>query len=541
MGCGPPLGALGEDTAQSGGLCAGPSVPIAEVQGPGASSPLLGETVRVQGVVTLALGDAGFFLQSEHHDADPVTSEGLFIATAAGQLAVGRRVSARGQVAEREGTTQLEGVEAVSTCGAAALAPVAVDARELAELLDADRLEPWENMWIRASGGWSPLEIASPEALAATPGGRWYGPGHELGAASAGRVGWTVRGDAKSDAEPRLRMLPRPRLDARADELRGVVELTASGPVLHLSSPAVWRSEVPAPPPAPATEVLRVAALNVDNYFVDPGGRGARTPSELSRQRAKLVATLLALDADILALTELGSAPGTLEHLAAGLNAEAGSEPYSHDAAAPAAAGPLRAALLYRGGRVVPAEPASFAAASGFTRPPLLQAFWCGAESLTIGVTHFKSKRCDAAAASSDLSGCGAEVRRTEAEALLRVVRALPAQRRAWVLWVGDFNADALEPPLLALHAEGLRDVLGAVPASERYSYVYQGRASLLDHALASPAVAQRVRRAGLWHINADELPARGYRASRASPGPPDPARSSDHDPLWVDLEPCGR
>lgn len=57
-------------------------VPIAAVQGREAVSPLRGEFVSVEGIVT-ALSDDGFYLQSEEFesDGDPQTSQGLFVQT----------------------------------------------------------------------------------------------------------------------------------------------------------------------------------------------------------------------------------------------------------------------------------------------------------------------------------------------------------------------------------------------------------------------------------------------------------------------------
>ncbi|MEI2453911.1 lamin tail domain-containing protein [Lysobacter firmicutimachus] len=59
-------------------------VPIPAVQGPGAISPLRGEFVAVEGIVT-ALSEDGFYLQSEEFesDGDPNTSQGLFVQTGA--------------------------------------------------------------------------------------------------------------------------------------------------------------------------------------------------------------------------------------------------------------------------------------------------------------------------------------------------------------------------------------------------------------------------------------------------------------------------
>ena len=77
---------------------------IAEIQGAGNTSPHVGEIVTVSGVVT-ALTRTGFFLQTpdDKADADPKTSEGIFIFTrvpAGGTVAVGDVVEISGEVQE---------------------------------------------------------------------------------------------------------------------------------------------------------------------------------------------------------------------------------------------------------------------------------------------------------------------------------------------------------------------------------------------------------------------------------------------------------
>ena len=91
---------------------------ISTVQGAGEQSPLVGQTVTVEGIVTSLFtnNDApdGFFLQEEDADADddPNTSEGVFIFCR-GQcpdpdaLAVGDLVQVRGLVNEYFGMTQI--------------------------------------------------------------------------------------------------------------------------------------------------------------------------------------------------------------------------------------------------------------------------------------------------------------------------------------------------------------------------------------------------------------------------------------------------
>ena len=73
------------------------------------------------------------------------------------------------------------------------------------------------------------------------------------------------------------------------------------------------------------------------------------------------------------------------------------------------------------------------------------------------------------------------------------------------------------------------------MPAASRYSYVYEGRSGYLDHAwLDGPLPVQAVR---FWHINADEPPMLAYDGGVPGDGV---WRSSDHDPLLIDLAPVG-
>ena len=74
---------------------------IAEIQGVAHLSPLAGQPVtNVPGVVT-AVRSNGFFMQDETADADPATSEALFVFTnSAPSVAVGDRITVNGTVTE---------------------------------------------------------------------------------------------------------------------------------------------------------------------------------------------------------------------------------------------------------------------------------------------------------------------------------------------------------------------------------------------------------------------------------------------------------
>lgn len=78
--------------------------PIHDIQGPGASSPIVGSTVTTRGIVT-GLKSNGFFMQEPDAqvDADPATSEGILVFTSSAPPAaavVGALVQVTGTVAE---------------------------------------------------------------------------------------------------------------------------------------------------------------------------------------------------------------------------------------------------------------------------------------------------------------------------------------------------------------------------------------------------------------------------------------------------------
>jgi 5'-nucleotidase len=104
---------------------------IAEVQGPGDTSPLTGDTVTTEGVVTALYetgGFNGFYLQDPEGDPTDTASDAVFVygsaATSAG-VEIGDSVSVTGAVSEYQGTTELTGAAGGVTELAAPLDAVA--------------------------------------------------------------------------------------------------------------------------------------------------------------------------------------------------------------------------------------------------------------------------------------------------------------------------------------------------------------------------------------------------------------------------------
>ena len=139
-------------------LAAQPTIFTAhEVQGAGATSPLTGNTATVRGVVTAVTSD-GFFIQAESgaEDADPNTSEGLFVVTSS-SAAVGDVVDAEGTVQEHADlaggatVTRLYNATASKVAGPVPLpAPVVLTAADLSPSGPADQLERFEGMRVTA-------------------------------------------------------------------------------------------------------------------------------------------------------------------------------------------------------------------------------------------------------------------------------------------------------------------------------------------------------------------------------------------------------
>ena len=68
-----------------------------------------------------------------------------------------------------------------------------------------------------------------------------------------------------------------------------------------------------------------------------------------------------------------------------------------------------------------------------------------------------------------------------------------------------------------------------------QYTYRYRGEKGTLDYALASKALMPRIVNARSWLVNADEPRVLGYQGDQ-QPGKNEPWRSTDHNPVIVDL-----
>lgn len=584
------------DTAE----CGDDATPIHDVQGDGASTPLAGTEVEVEGVVVgdhqASTGLGGFYLQEEDADvdADPATSEGIFVFGGGTDVAEGDVVRLSGTPKEyvtssggrTSSLTELTSVSDVQVCSSGA----SVTPAGLALPADAATRESVEGMSVVLPGRLTVTEVytlARFGEVSLAAGGRLMQPtnvaepGAEAAAVQAANDARRILlDDASGVQNPATVPYPQGGLSAAntlrvgdsTDDLAGVLDERFGAHRVQPGDPAAVTFEQTNPRPAAPEEVggdVRVASFNVLNYFNgqpegdfdDPANRGAEDAAELERQTAKVVAALTALDADVVGLMEIENDPtdGTSaqERLVEALNAATAPGTYDLVDTGVVGTDAIRVGLLYQPARVTPVGEHAVLDSSvdprfvdTKNRPSIAQTFArTGAEvgdRVTVVVNHLKSKGSDCDDLGDPDTGDGQgncnQTRTAAAEALVDWIATDPTgSGDPDTLVIGDLNSYAQEDPIDAIKAGGFVDTLAEEIGEGAYSYVFEGQSGYLDHALASEGLA--VTGATEWHVNADEPVALDYNTNFKSPAQvesfyaPDAYRSSDHDPVLVGLD----
>ncbi len=577
------------------GVCADETIvatPIHTVQGTATESTLANTIVVLEGVV---VGDfqstdqlKGYFLQEEDDqaDADPATSEGIFVYddSFVADVTVGDVVRVQGTVNEYSGLTQLSSIITATVCSSTGITvtPTVIDL-PVANVTD---LEAFEGM-----------VISVPETL------------HVTELYTLGRYGevWTSA-DARVMQPTQVITPGQPALDLQAandkarlliddgssvqnpavvphiapdgivrggDTITGLTGVLSEGFGYYRVQPTGVITFTEANPRTPAPEAvggtLKVAAFNVLNYFNGDGkggefdlptNRGADTPEEFERQRTKIITAMLSIDADIVGLMEIENDGygefSAVADLVSGLNAIAGTGVYTYVNPGTPMWGTdaIAVAMIYKPANVTP-----IGASAGITtgvfdqvtvslnRQPLAQTFQQTSNGGAIGgmvtvvVNHFKSKgsNCNAVGDLDAGDGQGnCNVTRTKAANELAAWLATDPTGSGDTdyLVIGDLNSYAKEDPIVALEGAGYTDLARHFGGANVYSYVFGGQWGTLDYSLASSSLTSQVTGATIWHINADEGIFLDYNQefNPAYVYSPDAYRSSDHDPVIVGL-----
>ena len=395
-----------------------PTHAIADVQGTGDATPLLGQTVTVEGVVTAdhrTGGYRGIYLQTAGSGgtATDAASDGIFIflGSRVVTVAIGDLVQVTGTAGEYFGNTQVSATSAsqeltVVSSGNPLPAPV-----PLPDTVVGAAREPFEGMLVHPEGSY----LVSSTHEVDRYGSVWLAAGTELPVKSTEQVRPGPDADLIAAAnDDRTILLD----DGKNNQVTGATQpyLTAGDVVrvgdgvdfgdevyvLHYgfnrwrlqpplpidaTTPADAKASFPEANPRPAAPDavggdLQVASFNVLNYFttfttVDPDARGARNATQFAIQKDKIVAAITALGAEVVALQEIensvhfgesapGAADGTpdvaLADLVSGLNTAAGSDVWAYvptpaallDPAVAPTTDVIMSAIIYRTDAVTP-------------------------------------------------------------------------------------------------------------------------------------------------------------------------------------------
>jgi uncharacterized repeat protein (TIGR01451 family) len=372
---------------------------IHDVQGNGAVTPIPGSTVTIQGIV---VGDfenslgvtnlTGFYVQEEDTDADadPATSEGIFVFKGAGNtandVAVGDLVTITGTVAEFSSSagghtssmTQLTS-PIISKISSGNTLPAATSVQ--LPVSNVNDLERYEGMSVNLSAVSGNLAVTEyfelgrygQVVLAATGASNQTGTDARLDQYTQFNAP-DVAGNTAYLAEIAKRSIylddgrsvqnPDPILFGRggnplsaSNTLRGGDEVAVVAGILdeRLEGYRIQTLTCPnfiatntrlSSPPSLGSPTLKISSFNVLNYFNDLNSgssimtngltfqpRGANTAAEFTRQRDKIIQAIINGGADVLGIMEMENngygASSAIQNLIDGLNAAAGAGTYT--------------------------------------------------------------------------------------------------------------------------------------------------------------------------------------------------------------------
>ncbi len=581
--------------------CGDPFTHTYDIQGTGETSPLAGTALATEGVVVGDFqvgGKNGYYIQDVTGDGDTATSDGIFVYNTTTAVNPGDHVRVRGTAVEYLGITEISPVTQVWVCSTGnTIAPTPVTLPVTA----VNDFEKYESMLVTFPQSLIISEYFNYDRYGeiVLTSGRHMTPTAivEPGApaqaeAAAYLLDRITLDDGRTNQNPDPAIHPNGAVFNMTNLFRGGGTVTNVTGILDFyqslyrvqpTTGAVY-ADVNARTAAPdITEAdLKVTSFNVLNYFVTlddgthdicgPDGiqecRGADDSIEFDRQKAKIVAALATIDADVYGLMEIeNDSPvagnDAVADLVAGLNLVAGAGTYDYIVTGAIGGDAIKQAILYKPAAVTPVgtykildstvDPRFIDTAN---RPVLAQAFASvdGGNSFVVAVNHLKSKG-SACVGDPDL-GDGAGncnlTRKAAAEALVDWL-ANPAYFPdvEKTLIIGDLNSYDKEDPIdmiklgadnAADTADDYLDMIFEKRGDYAYGYVYDGQSGYLDHALANLSLAENVVDVNFWHINADEPDLIDYDTSFKAPAQdalyaPDAYRSSDHDPVILTLD----
>ncbi|HLL15706.1 MAG TPA: lamin tail domain-containing protein [Pyrinomonadaceae bacterium] len=561
-------------------------VAIHDIQGSGATSPLAGQTRTTSGIVTLLKtgtnnggAASGFFIQAPDAsaDSDPNTSEGLLVFTnSVPTVSVGDNVTVTGTIVEFNGMTEISPASSISVNSTGNSLPTAVTLTTT--ILDPTaaptqpQLEKYEGM-----------RMAAASLTTVAPNDNFYDvytvitgvprplrePGIEISQPlppdpTTGTPDCCI---PRWDENPeRLLVDTNARAGAPLNAYTSNVVFTnISGPLdfsfsqyrlipdTNLNASANMSA---VPVPTPTAGEFTVGAFNVENF----------NNNATQRQKAALAVRDVMRLPDIIGVIEIFELTG-LQALAAEINSISPGvtyEAYLVEADGAAGDADQDVGYLVNTARVQVNNVTQRNATETFTnpnngqqeilndRPPLVLSANVQPSGANVPVfvvvNHLRSF-----IGIETVTGEGPRVRakrKAQAESLARLLQELQSNNpQTSVISVGDYNAyqfsDGYTDPIATIKGNPTPDeqivvdqspdlvnpdlfnLVDELPATERYSFIFEGTPQALDHIIVNNVAHARNTRFAFARNNADfpEVPAAAY-ASNASR----PERNSDHD-----------
>lgn len=508
----------------------GDTVPIGAIQGPGARSPYVLQTLTTRGVVIGVFPDlGGFWIQSQVPDADPATSDGLFINATSlpAGLAPGDLVQVKGRVRELSLETQLQVQNAADISLVKTGLPLPKPVSWNPPIDDAQAQaynESLEGMLV---------DVDQP-AVAVGPTSR-YGE-YTLVRSSLG-IGRIMHGQPAGE-----RIVVDDGSDSVHDDSSGLPYVVKVGDVVTglegplaftfgqfkiepIQPPTVSQASLAMPklPPTPSNQ-LRLMTWNVENLFdtvvPHPSDPPLPTKAQYDRDLAKVAATIIQAGAPtVVAMQEVENIGILQDIVALDQLVPYAYKPYLMEGTDSRG---IDVGYLVRSDQAQVVTERQIPSPDGLmSRPPLLIQLQVkgvpGIESVTLINNHFTSM----SAGVENTRPRRTQQAQVNADAVHQILDATPD---AMVGVMGDLNSFFDSPPIQTLRQAGLTHVLDSTPPNQRFDYNYQGISQELDHILISKSLSACMTQATVMHLDAEYPP--------VAPNDTSPIHKSDHDPL---------
>lgn len=505
----------------------GDSVPVWALQGTTSRSPYLLQQVRTNGVVTAVFPEMeGFFIQGKA-DQDPTTSQGLFVFQQDNDNTIqpGDLITIQGTIHEPHTETQLFLEEWQINASNQPL-PAAIEINPPADdTASTNYYEALEGMLVSVNG---PVKAVSPtnkygETAVVLP---LYTGTHLMQGEPTGMAIRVDDGSFTTHTDQSSMLYAATTGDLLYDISGPLTFNYGYFKIEPLSAPRVEPQSQLVDPLSPTTsDEFRVMTWNVENLFdflePHPSDPALPTVAEYRVWLEKVASTiLLAGSPAVIGLQEVENID-VLEDIAGVQSiSEFGYQAVLMEGTDSRG---IDVGYLVRGDIQIK-NVQQFPAPNELTpRPPLLLEIQASLGGQTRVVfllnNHFLSMS----------GGEKATEPRRIAQAAWnaeQVSKILQQNPDAFVIVMGDLNSYYDSPPIDTLRSAGMIHVFDQLSPEERYTYIYQGVAQVLDHILVNEIYESSISSVDILHVNAD-FPLQ-------LPGDTSVLHKSDHDPVVV-------